>query len=165
MEKISIPNLEPDVIDAIFNCLYKTSTKETPALLFGTPESRERRSAFLLAHGTPEGNIIINGVERNTKDTLEELISSGLLDATYFTKVYTISCHGGEQLYATNNGVSIESIHNSSDQIDIMIDVNNNILNICIGMPKWERLVRNVWGTIIFPVLNWINNKNKKGIG
>jgi hypothetical protein len=127
---VTIKHLEPVVIRAILNWLYDSHKNKYPSLLFGTAQSREENTLFLLMHGTPEGKLITNKGQVEPEEALRDLISDGLVDPSIVKRVFTISCYGGNQTPAEVDGVEIISAHTSTTEIDIKVFKDSMIIDL-----------------------------------
>lgn len=76
---------------------------------------------YILAHGKPSGemSVILNGKKTAiTNKQLGEILQAGELIPKDVKNIYTISCYGGlQQPFVLDNGIKIESIHNSDKQV------------------------------------------------
>lgn len=74
---------------------------------------------YLLAHGTPKGNIIINNKEVSLGQALYLLYGDIIPEGV--KNIFTLSCYGGLQHPVTIGSVTIQSCHKISDKIGVYI--------------------------------------------
>lgn len=95
-------------------CLQAEQTRD--AVVFRPSDNKEPDTMFLLAHGSKDGRVELKGHLYSLEDALKALLLKGIKDYG-ITTVYTICCHGGIQESATVDGVTIQSMHTSTDVI------------------------------------------------
>lgn len=78
------------------------------------------KSAVLLAHGTPEGKIILNGERLSPENALRQIIAMGIIKNGVNT-IYSVSCYGGKQQKAFAEGKCLKSSHPIRGQIAVFL--------------------------------------------
>jgi hypothetical protein len=97
----------------------KIPESEGRTVFFGSPEDEEKDTIFIICHGTPEGYIKLFDKAYYPESVLRGLIQDGFFKGSNIKHVLTLSCYGGNQIPATVDGITIESLHTSVEKVYI----------------------------------------------
>lgn len=115
--------------DAFVDMVQTMAVRQDALLL------RKNDSLILFAHGTPTGNIALNGKEYSPKTVVQGMHKAGLVPED-IREIFTMNCYGGKQTsFIGPGGIKVGSSHTSTSPVlaTAMVDLSNPMFGVSLS--------------------------------